>query len=157
MAILTESMLHILGKTPLLHHMSTESIDILSSYLDLRSMMEGEELYTWGEPAETLYLSVSGDYLMAFPDGRSFALHGSGRLIGMNALLPGRCYTARVISLTEGLLMALYKEKWLRLLRENPHFEERVEYSVRSYLKSRRSGEDSASFLDDSEDAPWES
>lgn len=155
MSSLDESMLRILERTPLLHHVSTESIDILSSYLELRLLREGEELYSWGQAAEALYLSVSGDYLMAFPDGRSFTLHGSGKIIGMNALLPGKHYTARALALTESVLMALYKEKWFRLLRDNPLFKERVERSVRKYLKARRKGEDSTIFLMDS-DRSWE-
>lgn len=154
MQILDKSMLRILEKTPLLRHVSMESIDILSSYLDLLSLKEGEELYSWGQAAEALYLSVSGDFLMAFPDGRSFTLHGSGKIIGMNSLLPGKHYTARAIALTDSLLMALYKEKWFRLLRDNPLFQEQVERSVRNYLKARRKGEDSTIFLMDS-DRSW--
>lgn len=152
---LDENMLRILEKTPLLRHVSTESIDILSSYLDLLSMKEGEELYSWGQAAKALFLSVSGDYLMAFPDGRSFTLHGSGRILGMNSLIPEKRYTARAIALTDGLLIALYKEKWLRLLQDNPHFREYVGNSIRNYLKSRRKGEDSTLFLMDS-DRSWE-
>nr|WP_303649921.1 cyclic nucleotide-binding domain-containing protein [Desulfobotulus pelophilus] len=110
---------------------------------------EGEEVIRWGRKAETLYITISGDYLMAFPDGSGFTLHGSGEVIGMNAMLNQGRYTARGLALTDGSLMALYRANRERMLEENPRFADRIQRSIQAYLNQRKAKRNSAGIFVD--------
>lgn len=152
---LSESMVQTLEKLPLMRHTRTESLEILATYMQVTRVREGEKLFSWGMPAETLYVTLSGDYLMAFPDGSSFTLHGSGQIIGMNAILNQGRYTAKAIALTNGSLMVLYRASRDKMLEDHPRFGERIQHSIQAYFAQRRSGKNSDAIVLD-EDADRE-
>jgi|GEM_PF-5768435 CRP-like cAMP-binding protein len=140
---LSETMVRILKNLPLLREVRPESLEILAAYMQMARVREGELLFDWGLSAETLYISISGDYLLAFPDGSAFSLHGSGQIIGMNAMLNQGRYTARAMALTDGSLMALYRVNRNRMLEEHPRFGDRIQRSIQAYLKQRQKKKDS--------------
>lgn len=150
---LYETMVRILKELPLLREVRPESLEILAAYMQTARVREGEILFEWGVPAETLYVTISGDYLMSFPDGGGFSLHGSGQIIGMNAMLNQGVYTARAQALTDGALMALYRTSRNRMLEEHPRFGDRIQRSIQAYLGQRRRGRNSDGIrLDGEED-----
>ncbi|TYT75153.1 Crp/Fnr family transcriptional regulator [Desulfobotulus mexicanus] len=149
MLALSDTMVRILKTLPLLKRVSPESIEILAAYMQIFRVREGEEIIRWGRRAETLYITISGDYMMAFPDGSAFTLHGSGEVIGMNAMLNQGRYTAKALALTDGSLMALYRSGRDRMLEDHPRFADRIHRSIQAYLNQRQAQKNSGEIFVD--------
>jgi CRP-like cAMP-binding protein len=89
----------------------------------VRACHAGTVLFTAGEPADVLYVTIHGRVrlvLGAEPGGRSLGVMGRGDTIGLAALLRGDLYPVTAVVLDDAMLVALPADTVQRLLAEQP-------------------------------------
>lgn len=133
-----DTLIRILGEMPLFAPFQVDELETIAAQMHSVRVREGETLIRQGEAAQRFYVTVSGDYLMGFSAGRSFTLHGSGRVIGMNAILDGSAYTATATALTDGALMGLYREDMRRLIAADPRLSDKLSRTASAYRRQRQ-------------------
>lgn len=90
----------------------------------VRTMRRGEVLFQEGDPGEGLYSVISGSVRIfrAAPNGREHILHifGPGDTFGEVAVFSGRTFPAHAESLKAGELLFIPRDRFKRLLMEEP-------------------------------------
>ncbi len=80
---------------------------------------EGEIITRAGQPAHTFYVIMSGSYVVSFEEGRAFTLHNPGDFLGWSFLNASTHYTGTSTALTDGDVLALRSDDFMRLLQKN--------------------------------------
>jgi len=89
----------------------------------VRACGAGTVLFTAGEPADVLYVTIHGRVrlvLGADPGGRALGVVGRGDTIGLAALLRGDLYPVTAVVLDDAMLVALPADTVHRLLTVQP-------------------------------------
>ena len=134
-----ETVIRILREMSLFRPFRIDELETVAAEMHPVRAREGEVLIRSGAPADMFFVTIDGDYLMSFPDGRSFTLHGAGRVIGMNAILDGSRFTATATALSSGSLMALYREDMGRIIAADPRLADKISRAASAFRKQRKS------------------
>ncbi len=80
---------------------------------------EGEVLTRRGDVAETLYIVLSGNFMVYFKEGQAFTLHKQGELMGVFTVQTPFRYISTAVALTDGKVLTLPSRELLRLIEGN--------------------------------------
>ncbi len=107
---------------PLLHHMKIN---------------EGEEFITIGQPAKTLYIILSGNYMVYFKNGNAFTVHYRGDIVGWTTVVTPFRYSGTVVALTDGEVLTLSGQDFRQLLLENAELGEKIMKKIHAIMGER--------------------
>src|ERR1043166_3398108 len=97
--------IELLKQAPLFQSMKFEELQALSKIVTFRQFQEGETLFRYGEPGDTMYFVRSGTVKFTTRNhaGEEILLEevGEGRFFGEVALLDGGARTASAIARSE--------------------------------------------------------
>ncbi len=107
----------------LVEHLSEEEREYLASLLELRRVDAGEELITYGEVSDSLFMVAEGDLVVSLPTGDDLVdlgRRGAGRWVGeLGVIEPGPA-SATVRAGSDATLWVLTHEAFLRMREESP-------------------------------------
>ena len=120
---LAPSLVPSLGMVEAFKNLAPEALAELEAKLQIIPVARGEHLIRQGEPADALYLVVSGRFLV-LRDGQAQALAeiGPGRPIGEIAFFAGGARTASVKAERDSLVLKLNVEDFEQLAGRSPAF-----------------------------------
>lgn len=101
-------------------------------------VMEGETLSRAGDPADTFYITISGNYMRSYENGRAMTLHEKGFIIGWAIMAPFR-YKSTTVSLTDGVVLAIDGSGLLRLVQGDSAFGDKLMGRIHSILSESAS------------------
>lgn len=70
-------------------------------------VIEGEILANRGAPARTLFINISGNFMVVFEEERSLTLHTPGDVLGVSSVLSPFSYRGTTTALTDGEVVAI--------------------------------------------------
>jgi CRP-like cAMP-binding protein len=109
----------------------------LASILNPVRVTEGETLMRRGEPAQTFYVVLSGNYMVYFKGGQAFTLHKLGDVIGWSTVVTPFYYRATGIALTNGDLLSMSRLEFLRLVQKNAVLSGKIMKKINEVVEKR--------------------
>lgn len=82
-------------------------------------VQEGEVLTRRNDLAHTLYVVLSGNYMIYFRGGQAFTIHDRGEIIGMATLMTPFYYRGTTVALTEGEVLSIPGDKFQELVQSD--------------------------------------
>lgn len=122
---------------PLFSDMDEDALDKLSPMIHHLHIHEGELLAQKGEGAHSLYVIISGNYMVSFDDGRAFTLHEKGQIIGWSSVVAPFKYTGTAVALTRGEVLAMSSEDIRRLLQDDARISEQLMLKISAIVSER--------------------
>ena len=107
----------------LVEHLSEDEREYLASLLVLRRADEGEELITYGEISDSLFMVAEGDVIVSLPSesgGVDLGRRGAGRWVGELGMIEPGPASATVRAGTDATLWVLTHAAFQRMREENP-------------------------------------
>ncbi|GGF23547.1 patatin [Aliidongia dinghuensis] len=116
----------VLADLPPLEMLAPRTLAALTPELPWFNLPGGRALFDQGEPADALYIVVSGTLgvVVSTPDGgqQLIATIRSGETIGEMALITGAPHSATIVALRDSELVIMPREIFDRLIAEEPKF-----------------------------------
>lgn len=114
--------------------------DELNQVCDILQPMradEAEMLFRRGAPANMLYITISGNYMVYFEDGRAFTLHKTGEIMGWSSIVTPFFYKASCIALTAGEILTIPRQDFNLAIRENAILGEKLMKEINKVVEKR--------------------
>ncbi len=106
----------VLSDMALFEDLSAEQLGRVSGIMHYMRIHEGETLTVKGEAAHTFFVILSGNFMVAFDEGRAFTLHEQGQIIGWSTVVTPFTYTGTAVALTDGEVLCLSADDFQELL-----------------------------------------
>lgn len=114
----------LLSQIPLFAQVGDQHLVALAGMLRRKAYTRGEVVFQQGDPGSALFVIEHGQVKIriASPDGKEviLALLGPGDFFGELALLDGEPRSADAVAIEASELLALYREDFLRCVRDEP-------------------------------------
>lgn len=127
-----------LRRCPLFGGLSNDDIERIAQNSRERSVAAGETIFMEGHPCEGFYVVASGrvKVFKLGPDGRERTLHvvSPPQAFAEAAMFGSGRYPAFAAALTDSRVILVYREPFLRLLREQPETSVRLFESMSQWL-----------------------
>ena len=112
-------------------------LEQIAPLMHLMKVTEGEVLTRKGEPAGTFFIILSGNFMLSFNEERSFTLHNKGNIIGWSTVVTPFRYTGTAIALTDGLVLSMPGQEFLRLIQSNSALGEKIMRKINKIVSER--------------------
>ena len=126
-----------LSTISLFSDMDETAIEMISHLMSRMETQEGEVLTQKGEPAQSFYIILSGNYMISFDEDRAITLHDSGQIIGWSSVVSPFKYTGTAVSLTKGEVLSMSSLDFRRLLQENSRISELLMMKISAIVSDR--------------------
>lgn len=111
----------------------------MAGILELYTAGEGEVVAERGSFAGSLFINISGDFLVHFKDGRALTLHEKGDVFGWSTIVGPFEYTATAVALTCGEYLSLPGDKFREIVQEKAALAEKLMQNMKTVLALRLS------------------
>ena len=115
-----------LGTLGLFATLSSEELEQVQALIQRQNVVESEVLVQKGAPAVTLFINLSGNFMISFDEDRAITLHQKGDLMGWSAVFTPFRYKGTIVALTDGQILTLPSEDFLRLILSNSALGDKV-------------------------------
>lgn len=112
-------------------------LEQIAPLMHLMKVTEGEVLTRKGEPARTFFIILSGNFMLSFNEERSFTLHNKGNIIGLSTVVTPFRYTATAVALTDGLVLLMQGQEFLRLVQSNSALGDTIMRKINEIVSER--------------------
>ena len=112
-------------------------LEQIAPLMHLMKVTEGEVLTRKGEPARTFFIILSGNFMLSFNEERSFTLHNKGNIIGLSTVVTPFRYTATAVALTDGLVLLMQGQEFLRLVQSNSALGDKIMRKINEIVSER--------------------
>jgi len=112
-------------------------LEQIAPLMHLMKVTEGEVLIRKGETARTFFIILSGNFMLSFKEGRSFTLHNKGNIIGWSTVVTPFRYTGTAIALTDGLVLSMQGQEFLRLIQSNSALSDKIMRKINKIVSER--------------------
>jgi CRP-like cAMP-binding protein len=112
-------------------------LEQIAPLMHLMKVTEGEVLTRKGETARTFFIILSGNFMLSFNEERSFTLHNKGNIIGWSTVVTPFRYTGTAIALTDGLVLSMPGQEFLRLIQSNSALGEKIMRKINKIVSER--------------------
>ena len=112
-------------------------LEQIAPLMHLMKVTEGEVLTRKGEPARTFFIILSGNFMLSFKEERSFTLHNKGNIIGLSTVVTPFRYTATAVALTDGLVLLMQGQEFLRLVQSNSALGDKIMRKINEIVSER--------------------
>lgn len=114
----------VLEQTSMFNDLSDEQCRVLHGLFVEQAILAGHAIFEQGQPAEHLYLLVSGDVLVRYKpyDGPELTIARvrPGEVFGWSAALSSPTYTSSAYALTDSRLLRVHGEDLARVYEHHP-------------------------------------
>jgi CRP-like cAMP-binding protein len=100
-------------------------------------VIEGEVLAPSGAPARTLFITLSGSFMVVFEEERALTGHTPGDLLGISSVLSPFLYKGTTTGLTNGEVLALPGEDLRDLIQKQTPLGEKIMSRINAILAER--------------------
>ena len=114
-------------------------LEQIAPLMHLMKVTEGEVLTRKGELARTFFIILSGNFMLSFKEERSFTLHNKGNIIGLSTVVSPFRYTGTAIALTDGLVLLMQGQEFLRLVQSNSAIGDKIMRKINKIVSERMS------------------
>ena len=114
-----------------------EELDEIAPLMQFWKVMEGETIMKMGEPAQTFFIVLKGNYLVYFKNGRAFTLHEKGSIMGWSTVVTPFTYKGTAIALTDGEVLAMRGQDFNSILQSNASLTEKIMYKINEVADER--------------------
>lgn len=122
----------------LFRDLSSDELDKILPVVHPVKIFEGERLIREGDASQTLFIIVSGNYLVYFKDGRSFTLHKKGDMIGWSTIASPFAYHESAVALTDGEALIIPIEEFLYLMQLDSDLGDKITKRVTETVRQRK-------------------
>jgi CRP-like cAMP-binding protein len=112
-------------------------LEQIAPLMHLMKVTEGEVLTRRGEPARIFFIILSGNFMLSFNEERSFTLHNKGNIIGLSTVVTPFRYTATAVALTDGLVLLMQGQEFLRLVQSNSALGDTIMRKINEIVSER--------------------
>jgi len=112
-------------------------LEQIAPLMHLMKVTEGEVLTRKCEPARTFFIILSGSFMLSFKEERSFTLHNKGNIIGLSTVVTPFRYTATAVALTDGLVLLMQGQEFLRLVQSNSALGDKIMRKINKIVSER--------------------
>jgi len=112
-------------------------LEQIAPLMHLMKVTEGEVLTRKGELARTFFIILSGNFMLSFKEERSFTLHNKGNIIGLSTVVSPFRYTGTAIALTDGLVLLMQGQEFLRLVQSNSAIGDKIMRKINKIVSER--------------------
>jgi len=75
--------------------------------------------------------------MLSFKEERSFTLHNKGNIIGLSTVVTPFRYTATAVALTDGLVLLMQGQEFLRLVQSNSALGDKIMRKINKIVSER--------------------
>ena len=101
-------------------------------------VIEGEILAVKGSFSKTLYLILSGNFMISSKEDRAITLHKKGDLMECSAFLSPFTCRGNIVSLTKGEVIAISGKKFLALIESDSKLLEKILQKIKRIINDRK-------------------
>lgn len=122
----------------LFRDLSPNELDKILPVVHPVKIFEGERLIREGDTSQTLYIIISGNYLVYFKDGRAFTLQKKGDMIGWSTIASPFTYHESAVALTDGEALIIPIEEFLYLMQLDSDLGNKITKRVTETVRQRK-------------------
>jgi CRP-like cAMP-binding protein len=130
--------IEILESLDLFKGLKTNALELITKLVHPLRITEGEVITRRNEPATTFYMVLSGNFMIYFAENQAITLHNRGDIMGWATLVSPFYYNATTIALTDGEVLTLDGQAFLRLIEENATIGEKIMKKIEMIIENRR-------------------
>lgn len=117
-------------------------LEAVSQITDPMKVSEGEILASRGRYANTFYVVLSGNFMIGFKSGKAVTVHQKGDIMGWSTVVTPFKYRGTVVALTDGEVLTISGDEFLRLLQSNSSLGDKLMEKIRPVAVERASLDD---------------
>ncbi len=114
-----------------------EELKKIASILEFTNIKSGEVLYRRNEPAHTLYIVLSGSYMVYYNQEKAIVLNKKGDAIGWSTLLSPFKYKGTGVALTDGETLSMESSKLFAIIRDNAELGSKIMKKLNEIIEKR--------------------
>ncbi len=112
-------------------------LEQIAPLMHMMKVTEGEVLTRKGEQARTVFIILSGNFMLSFKDERSFTLHNKGNIIGWSTVVTPFQYKGTATALTDGLVLSMPGQEFLDLIQSNSAIGDKIMQKINKIVSER--------------------
>ena len=128
---------NIIDSLNLFEDLSHAELEEIASLMRRIRVTEGEAITRRDAPAHTLFILLSGNFMVFFKDGRSYTLHNKGDVIGLSTVGIPFYYTGTAVALSDGVVLSMPGQELLRLIESNPALSDKIMKKINQIVSAR--------------------
>ena len=128
-----------LGSLSLFEKLTAEELEQVQALIQRQRVVESQVLVKKGDPAASLFINWSGNFMISFDEVRAITLHQKGDIMGWSAVFTPFRYKGTIVALTDGEVLALPGEDFLRLLLNNAALGDKIMKTINQVASERMS------------------
>ncbi|MDD2388470.1 MAG: cyclic nucleotide-binding domain-containing protein [Desulfobacterales bacterium] len=128
---------NILKSISIFDDICSSNLHKLSSLIYPVKVSEEEVLIRKKNPAHSLYIIMSGNFMVSFKDGRGYTLHDRGDIIGWSSFITPFKYKGTSVALTDGEVLSIHSRKLQGLIQENAELATQFLEKINSIILDR--------------------
>lgn len=121
----------------LFNDLSKDELKEISGFMEPVKVSEGEMLARRKDTAHTFFITLSGNYMISFKEGRAFTIHDKGDVIGMSTVIAPFQFQSTTIALTEGEVLSMPGSKLLELIQGNSYLGDKIMHRLHDIAARR--------------------
>jgi CRP-like cAMP-binding protein len=129
--------INIIDSLNLFENLSHAELEEIVSLMRRIKVTEGETITRRGDPAHTIFIILSGNFMVFFKNGRSYTLHNKGDVIGLSAVVTPFYYTGTAVALSDGVVLSMSGQELLRLMESNPAMSNKIMGKINQIISER--------------------
>lgn len=136
--------------------LTNEELGELAEVMDPVRISEGEVLARRKDTAHTFFITLSGNYMVYFKEGRAFTIHDKGDVIGMSAVITPFQFQSTTVALTDGEVLSIPSDRLLELIQANSSIGDKLMHRLNDVAANRAWYIEGAQEQDDQEETKQE-
>ncbi|MCK4467685.1 MAG: Crp/Fnr family transcriptional regulator [Desulfobacterales bacterium] len=128
---------NIIDSLNLFEDLSHAEMEEIASLMRRIRVTEGEAITRRNAPAHTIFILLSGNFMVFFKDGRSYTLHNKGDVIGLSTVVLPFYYTGTAVALSDGVVLSMPGQELLRLIESNPVLSNKIMKKINQIVSAR--------------------
>jgi len=117
--------------------MEPEELELISEIIHPMRVTEGETLTRRGDAAHSIFIIISGNFMVSFAEDRAFTLHKKGEIIGLSTVLSPFRYAGTAVALTDGEVLSVSGQEFNRLIQSNSTLGDKIIKKINKIVKDR--------------------
>jgi len=129
----------LLESLDLFAQLNAEERQQIESITHTMKVVASEVLAKRDTPAREFFINVSGNFMIAFDQGRAITLHQKGDLMGWSSVFTPFRYKGTIVALTDGEVLSIPGEDFLRLILGNSSLNDKLMKTINQVAAERMS------------------
>ena len=128
-----------LGSLGVFAQLNADELEPVRALIQHQKVVEAQVLVHKGDPAATFFIILSGNFMIAFDEGRAITLHHRGNIMGWSAVFTPFRYKGTIVALTDGEILTIPSEEFLHLILSNAALGDKIMKEINRIAAERMS------------------